>query len=155
MARRRWHVSDPGMAVVAAALVAAAVLGLRSVGWMQRLELAHYDHLMRRAAAGPPNDARIALVEVSEEDIQALGSWPLSDGTLARTIEILREAGARAIGVDIYRDLPVAPGSAELDAVFARNQRVVFPSKFADASSSGVEPPAALAGTQQVVSTRG
>jgi adenylate cyclase len=142
--------SDPGMAAVAAALVAAAVLGLRAVGWMQRLELAHYDHLARLAAAGPPNDARIALVEVSEEDIQALGSWPLSDGTLARTIEILSEAGARTIGVDIYRDIPVAPGSAELDAVFARNQRVVFPSKFADASSPGVAPPAALAGTQQV-----
>ncbi len=146
MARRRRQMDIP----VVAALVGAAVLGLRAAGWMQRLELAAYDHHVRLAATGPPTDARIALVEVSEEDIQALGSWPLSDATLARTIGILNDSGARAIGIDIYRDIPVAPGSAELDAVLARNRLVIFPSKLADAFSAGVAPPAALAGTQQV-----
>ena len=53
--------------------------------------------------AGP--DPRIVLVTITEQDIQTLGSWPLSDDVLAQTLESVARFGPRAIGVDIYRDL--------------------------------------------------
>ena len=99
------------LAVVgSAALVASAVLGFRTVGFLERMELAAYDHYVRLTAESPDLGGRIAIVKVTEEDIQALGQWPMSDGLLAQVIEKLQSFGARAIGFDIYRDLPVAPG---------------------------------------------
>jgi adenylate cyclase len=65
-------------------------------------------------------------------------------------LEFLGDAGARAIGLDIYRDIPVPPGTERLDAAFTANPRVIVPSKFADDRTGGVAPPAVLAGTDQV-----
>jgi adenylate cyclase len=84
----------------------------------------------------------VALVNVTEADIQQLGTYPLSDETLALAIERLEASGARAIGIDIYRDIPVPPGSEWLAERLADNPRIVFPSKFADATSTGVAAPA-------------
>jgi adenylate cyclase len=93
---------------------------------------------------------RVVVVEVSEQDIQELGTYPIPDGMLARLIAILSDAGARAIGLDIYRDIPVPPGTEELEAVFSSRPRVVVPAKLADEGAHGVGPPPALAGTDQV-----
>ena len=149
MARHRFGFEVLAVAG-AAGLVALGVLGARAAGWLERLELATYDHQAKLAASGPETDSRVVLIEVNERDIQTLGKWPLSDEMLARVIEIAGASGARAIGVDIYRDIPVPPGSEQLDAVLARDPRVIFIAKFGDDSASGVAPPAALAGTEQV-----
>ncbi|HEU5311412.1 MAG TPA: CHASE2 domain-containing protein, partial [Candidatus Eisenbacteria bacterium] len=115
-------------------------------------ELGTYDAFLRARAAARERgaDPRILIVTVTERDIQDLGAWPLPDGILARTIEALRALGPRAIGLDIYRDVPVPPGSADLDEALRRDQRVIVVTKFAEGSSSGVRPPAALQGTEQV-----
>jgi len=60
-------------------------------------------------------------------------------------LEFLTAAGARAIGLDIYRDIPVPPGTERLNAAFTANPRVIVPSKFADDRTHGVAPPAVLA----------
>ncbi len=148
---RRFKLAQPG--VVMTAVVVGMMIGmlvLRAGGWLQRAELAAYDHFAAQTAAGPANAARIVLVAVTEEDIQRLRIWPLSDEILAQALEILTEAGARAIGLDIYRDIPVPPGTERLNAVFTSNPRIIVPSKFADDRGMGVPPPAALAGTDQV-----
>lgn len=140
------------VASLVALAVAAAVIGLRAVKVLEPGELGTYDAFLRARAAARERgaDPRILIVTVTERDIQDLGAWPLPDGILARTIEALRALGPRAIGLDIYRDVPVPPGSADLDEALRRDQRVIVVTKFAEGSSSGVRPPAALKGTEQV-----
>jgi adenylate cyclase len=130
-------------------LVASVVLGARALGLLEFMELAAYDGYMRLRPWDSPADPRIVVVTVTERDVHAYG-WPLSDGILARTIEAVARDGAQAIGLDIYRDVPVPPGSESLDALLAREKRVVVVTKFAEGGSSGVQPPAVLKGTEQV-----
>jgi adenylate cyclase len=114
------------------------------------MELALFD---RQLEWIPPRDdapSRIAVVEVTERDIQELGRYPISDDDLARALEILTLAGARAIGIDIYRDIPTPPGTDHLREVLLRSPQVIAPTKFADEGAHGVAPPAYLAGTHQV-----
>src|SRR4051812_35575944 len=98
--------------------VAAVILVLRQSGWLQPAELAAYDALVLAWAGEQPSD-RILLVTASEADIGRYG-WPLPDGELAALLSRLTGWGARAIGVDIYRDRPVPPGDAELTKILQR-----------------------------------
>ena len=61
---------------------------------------------------------------IDEGDIAGLGSWPLTDETLDRALELIDAGGARVIGLDMYRDTPVPPGSDRLAATFARNGKI-------------------------------
>jgi len=130
------------------ALAAAAVLGARAAGWVEPLELALYDRLAvaRRAAAATPSE-RLLVVEITEADIREQGHWPISDDTLARAIEALLAAGARGVGLDLYRDLPVAPGVERLDALLRRDPRIVTVKKFGALDADGIAGPPALADT--------
>src|SRR5262245_22894606 len=140
------------VATLVAIAVAAAVIGMHRLRLLEAAELATYDAFLRTRATlldtGP--DPRVLLVTITERDIQEQGTWPLSDGVLARTIQALGALGPRAIGLDIYRDVPVPPGSAQLDQVLRQDRRVIVVTKFAEGSSSGVRPPAVLKGTEQV-----
>jgi adenylate cyclase len=151
MERARFWRNHPSLAALAiAALASLAVLGARQRGWLERLELAALDRQVEWISFGEARPVRVALVEVSEQDIQNLGHYPLSDADLALAIERISGSGARAIGIDVYRDIPVPPGTEKLTSVLTSQPRVIVPSKFADAGASGVGPPAALAGTPQV-----
>ena len=146
--------SLPGWVVpiVVALAVAAIVLGLRGLWLLEPAELAHYDRFLRIRAPGPDAmpDPRIVVVTISERDIQEQGTWPLSDAVLAQTLDALLALGPRAIGLDIYRDVPVAPGSLELDFILRGPQPVIVVTKFADGSSAGVAPPRVVKGTEKV-----
>lgn len=133
-----------------AILVGLSVLGLRSVGILEALELTAYDWYIRLQPSDPAPDSRIVIIAITERDIHEQGGWPLSDGALAQAVEILARYRPRAIGVDIYRDVPVPPGSRKLDAVLTRDRRVVVVMKFGERLSDGVPPPAALKNTDQV-----
>jgi adenylate cyclase len=149
--RRSFLQKHPVVTAFAIAFgVSLAVLSLRAQGWLQPLELVAFDHYVGRMPGRQDGHSRIALVEVSEQDIQKLGKYPIPDGEMARAITYLSEAGARGIGIDIYRDIPVPPGSAQLEAVLTGSPRVIVPSKFADEGHEGVGPPKVLAGSAQV-----
>ncbi|HSF01683.1 MAG TPA: adenylate/guanylate cyclase domain-containing protein [Solirubrobacterales bacterium] len=136
-------------ALAVALLVAGSVLGARALGLLESMELAMYDGFMRLRPPGPSRDPRVVVVTVSERDIQTYG-WPLADGILARAIEAIARHDPRAIGLDIYRDVPVPPGSEALDALLARDARVIAVTKFAEGGSTGVQPPRVLKGTERV-----
>jgi adenylate cyclase len=137
-------------ATFVAVLIGLALLGLRAGGLLEGLELGVYDWYMRLRPGDPPADQRIVLVTVTERDIPAQGGWPLSDGVLARAIDLIAHQEPRAIGLDMYRDVPVPPGTDALNAVLTRDRRVVAVTKFGEGASSGVRPPPVLAGTDQV-----
>ena len=131
-------------------LVSVAILGLRGCGNLESLELAGYDWFIRLRPSDPGADPRLVLVTITEQDIQALGSWPLSDDVLAQTLDFVTRFGPRAIGVDIYRDLPVPPGSERLQDFLRRNGRIIWVTKFGQGKMDGIPPPAALRGTENV-----
>ena len=133
-----------------ALMVTVLVLGVRSLTLLESIELTTYDGFIRVRPSDPPPDSRITLVTVTEADIPTSGGWPLSDNVLARVIEQIARHRPRAIGLDMYRDVPVAPGTEKLEQVLAAQPRVVAVMKFGEGASSGVRPPPVLKDTEQV-----
>lgn len=130
-------------------LMAAAVLLCRELAWLQPTELAAYDRLVA-AWAGRAPSGRILLASVTEADIGRYG-WPLRDAALAILLRHLTDWGARAVGVDIYRDRPLPPGSQALADLLAEHPEILWVYKLPDGSSQGVPPPPILAGTSRAV----
>ncbi len=69
-------------------------------------------------------DDRVVIIGIDEADIRAVG-YPVPDRVLADLITDLQAYKPRAIGVDIFRDLPVLPGTKELETIFAQNPQVI------------------------------
>ena len=104
--------------VLTGLLCGLVILGVRSTGQLQRLELNLYDWLLRSRPAAAASDSRITFITIAEDDIRRMGRWPIPDETLARALGLLLEHQPRAIGVDLYRDLEVPLGHDELTALF-------------------------------------
>jgi adenylate cyclase len=129
------------VAVVAIGLgVGAAFSAVRAAGWLEWADLRLYD-LGTRARVGRL-DTPITLVRIREEEIRAYG-YPLPDATLARALEQIAAAQPRAIGVDLYRDVPVgdADGRAALAALAERVPGLVFVEKLPEPGIAGVAAP--------------
>ncbi len=148
MERLREALQQPAViCFILANVVFLLLLAARHGGALVPLELISYDQMLRSrpdAAA----DSRIVLIEETEEDIHRYG-YPLSDEKLAAALERLTAYHARAIGVDIYRDIPVAPGEARLASILKRNPNIIWVSKFSG-DQRAVAPPRVLVGTEQV-----
>lgn len=142
---RRWS-KEPGLIALPLLCIAvfSALVYLRAGGHLQNLTLALYDMFLglRPAAAHP--DPRITLVRVTESDIRELGEWPLSDRTLARILDALGASQPAVVGLDIYRDRPVPPGSDALQARLQRRSDVVMINKFGADGSLAVAAPAVM-----------
>ncbi len=137
--------------LLAAAVFLALALGwLRQAGHLQFLELAARDLFLSlhpgTLTAPPP----LTLVLISEADIQRIGNWPLTDDQLVRVLRRILAQNPRVIGLDIYRDLPVPPGTEALSDLFAGESRIIGIEKFPAPGSRGIAPPAALANTTRV-----
>ncbi len=132
-----------------AAGVAGCVVILRVAGLLQSLELAALDQLFRLRPSAPV-DSRIVIVSIDDADLNQVRAWPLSDALMAEVLEKINAYQPRAIGLDIYRDLPVGPGEAELQRVFQTLPHLVGIEKIADDVSFGVSPPETLKQQNQV-----
>ena len=123
------------------------LLGIRFAGMLQPLELAAYDLFFQWR---PPEevDPRIVIVEINESDIQKYNS-PISDATLTKLLNLIKQQKPRAIGLDIYRDLPVEPGHQDLVALFKTTPNLIG-IRTVVGTQSGVAPPPALEKLNQV-----
>lgn len=102
---------------LASIIVTGLLLALRQIGGLQSLELVAFDHMVRlKADQGP--DPRLLVVEVTEEDIRSQREWPMSDQTMASLLSQLQKHNPKAIGLDIYRDIPQGQGQAALKKAF-------------------------------------
>jgi len=134
-------------AVFASGIVFFAIIGLRSAGYLEHLELLAYDWFIRLHPVNSESSSPVVIIEVTEDDIQKQGSWPLTDETLAQALDILNRYKPRTIGVDIFRDLHVPPGSMRLDSILIENQSIIVVMKFGD---NGVPPPQAISETDRI-----
>ena len=130
--------------------VGIAVLLLRMTSVLEPWELLAYDWSMKTRPSVRALDSRIMLIGITEQDIQAMGRWPLTDATLARVLDKLLQHQPRAIGIDIYRDIPVPPGQKALESVLATHPNIIMVMKFGRDAHARVNPPAVLRGTDRV-----
>jgi adenylate cyclase len=139
-----WALLRAPLAQVALAALAvfAAVAGLRALGVFELLELPVYDLLVRRRMEPDAGALPVTIVRIREADHERYG-FPLDDETLARALEHLLAAGPRAIGIDLYRNLPEPPGTETLRKVWRASPRIVGLLKFGEGDEV-VHPPPGL-----------
>jgi adenylate cyclase len=122
--------------------------GLRMDGILQPMELLSYDYLLSLRKDSLQNTP-IVLIRETEEDIQRYGH-PLSDAILADSLEKLLAAGANVIGVDKYRDLPVAPGTEKLNSLLTKHNNIIWIFFVGDNRQAGIDPPTILNNSAQI-----
>ncbi|MEB3828152.1 CHASE2 domain-containing protein [Phormidium sp. CCY1219] len=109
---------------MSAPTVAVVAIALNSTGLFQLLEWATLD-LFFQLRPSEPIDPRIVIVTIDESDITKIGQWPIPDAVLAEAIENIKQQQPKVIGMDLYRDLPVEPGHAELVQVFESTPNLI------------------------------
>ena len=136
-------------ALIVANLVALMLLSLRETGWLQSLELSAYDTLVTFFAGSQQSD-RVVLVVTTEADINRFG-YPIRDKDLAAVLARVFAGGPNAVGVDLYRDLPMPPGNEELQAIQRAHDNLYWVFKLPDAGNIGIPPPPVLRDTGREV----
>lgn len=86
-------------------------------GSFQLLEWATLDQFFRLRPLEQP-DSRLAIVSIEQSDINHLGTWPIPDAILADLIEKINQQSPRAIGLLMYRDIPIDPGDDQLIDIY-------------------------------------
>ncbi|WP_228041664.1 CHASE2 domain-containing protein [Planktothrix mougeotii] len=131
-------------------VITASVIALQSTGFLQLLDWATFDQFVRWRPLEPP-DSRIVIVTIDEPDLKKLGQWPIPDAILAQLIEKIKLQNPIAIGLDIYRNLPVQPGHEDLIKVFKTTPNLVGVEKVVeDQNRASIEPPPILKDKDQV-----
>lgn len=102
----------------------AILFAVRQLGGLQTLELLAYDQMLRWRK-DTSIDPRLLIVTIGEEDIRKF-KWPISDAAIAEVLRKLQAFKPRAIGLDIYRDIPVEPGHDELLAQLKQPNTIVI-----------------------------
>ncbi len=153
--QRLWH-TQILISVLLAHIVFALILGVRSLGYLQALELTAYDFMLSQQSQQQVIDDRISMVWLTDADQRAWG-WPLSDEYLVRLLETLLAHKPRVIGLDLYRDMPVPAHKGEAYARLTRllrdNANIIGIMKFGAKDGRGaadVAAPPALEGTDQI-----
>ncbi|PSB32081.1 CHASE2 domain-containing protein [Chlorogloea sp. CCALA 695] len=128
-------------------VVTSVVVGVRQQGALETWELAASDSLQRlRPLEGA--DPRLLVVTITEADIQA--QFPrqgsLSDRTLEQLLMVLEQYQPRAIGLDIYRDVPVGVAYPNLTKYLQKSDNFIGLCKISDPSTNnpGIAPPPEL-----------
>src|SRR4028119_1185224 len=145
---KQWTQQERQVLVTAAG-VTGAVIALRLIGILQSSEFAALDQLFRLRPPEPVDD-RIVIVEINEKDIQEVGQWPIPDQVMADLLVKLNSYQPRAIGLDIYRDLPVEPGHEEFIKACKTIPNLIGIEKLQDKTSLGITSPQVLDQRNQV-----
>ncbi|MBT9315644.1 CHASE2 domain-containing protein [Leptothoe spongobia] len=104
--------------------VTIAVILANSFGVFNLLEWAVRDQFFRLRPLVAMSD-QVVVVTIDEPDIKSLGDWPITDEVLAQLLVAVRDQNPRVIGLDLYRDLPEAPGHDELLEVFKTTPNLI------------------------------
>jgi CHASE2 domain-containing sensor protein/CheY-like chemotaxis protein/nitrogen-specific signal transduction histidine kinase len=100
--------------------VALGISLVQSLGGFNLLEWEFRDLCFRlqTETSKTKNASNIVIVTIDEQDIQSVGNWPIPDEALADLLSKIRDQEPSAIGMDLYRDMPVGKGYEKLEAVF-------------------------------------
>ncbi|WP_174627012.1 CHASE2 domain-containing protein [Candidatus Methylobacter favarea] len=117
-------------------------------GFFQNLELSAYDRMLSLQSAAPYNPP-ITLITITDDDLIRLQRSAIPDGTLFDILIKLIAYHPRAIGVDLYRDIPLPPHTDKLEELLKEHSEIIVARKYGDAASGGISPPAYLLNPDQ------
>ncbi|MDJ0616773.1 MAG: CHASE2 domain-containing protein [Calothrix sp. MO_192.B10] len=149
MLRNFWRERDLNSQVrhidiIAGVLTIGFIIATRWFGAFQFLELSVFDKFMQSRPLENP-DERILIVGINEDDIRNIGQYPIPDGKIASLLEELKTHQPIAIGLDIYRDFAVPPGTSKLINSFKTTKNLIGVEKIIpDISGKTVNPPPKL-----------
>jgi CHASE2 domain-containing sensor protein len=135
--------------LVASFAVTGLTIGIRYLGLLQAWELNAFDTAIRLRPAEKP-DSRLLIVTVTEADVSAQkrsqepSRGSLSDESLTKLVEKLEVHQPIAIGLDIYRDYPVAKAYPTLAAKMRNKDSQILgvcKASEPEAGDAGVAPP--------------
>ncbi|NEO97923.1 MAG: CHASE2 domain-containing protein [Symploca sp. SIO2E9] len=129
--------------------VTLALILLRFLGILQSSEFAALD-LLFRLRTPEVVDERIVIVGIDETDIDKVGQLPISDQVITQLLKKLDSYQPRAIGLDIYRFQPVAPGQEELAKAVETIPNLIGIEQLGDNTNLGVPTLPVLRQHQQV-----
>lgn len=127
-------------------VVTGLILGVRSLGILQPLELWAFDRLLTLRPTELP-DNRFLIITINEADIQAQDSdrrrSSLSDQAFNQLLNRIEPHQPRAIGIDVYRDFAADSQYPTLIAHLRQNKHLVAICKGSDAKydPTGIAPP--------------
>ena len=105
--------------------------------WTRALDLLVYDHHVRSSAQAPAKD--VVMVAIDDASLQAIGEWPWSRAFHAEAIDLLYDAGAKAVAYNLVfthaREEDVAGDLALKDTLY--RHPVVLPVYMEEAEVSG------------------
>ena len=143
----------PRSALVLGLLATTVVGGLKALGetnlpgrgWLQGMEFAAYDGMIRLK---PPQsaDPRIVVVGITEDDLDRYQT-PLPDEILAQVLSTLQSYQPRVIGLDLYRNTEHPPGTEALAEQWSAPNLVGI-LELGTGDKNYVPPPPALPGEQ-------
>ena len=125
--------------IISCIVVTGTLLGVRHLGWFQPLELHIFD-VMVRLRPDAVADPRLLIVTITEQDINTIEKWPISDRTLAKAIAEIARLEPIAIGIDMIRNTPYEPGNAELVTQW-KNPKVIPITFIGNSQQEQVPPP--------------
>ncbi|WP_013324738.1 CHASE2 domain-containing protein [Gloeothece verrucosa] len=126
--------------------VTIPILLLRNSGLLQELEWGMLDQFFRWRLT-EPIEKRVVVVTIDESDLKKIGTWPIPDLSLAQAITNIKAQNPQAIGLDLYRDLPVEPGHNNLIKLFQSTPNLFGIEKVVE---NPIAPPAILSERGQV-----
>ncbi|MDZ7951231.1 CHASE2 domain-containing protein [Nostoc sp. DedQUE09] len=127
---------------VALTVIVGQSLGLFNLPeWKIRDEWVRQRSSQAMPMAGYAYADEIVIVTIEERDIQSVRKWPVPDWALARLLEKIRAQQPRAIGLDLYRDLPEGSGHEQLVQVFRNTPNLIGVEKI---TGERVNPPPEL-----------
>lgn len=119
-----WQIRRLGGILAISCGISTLVITVSMTGILQPLEWFAFDQFLRWHATKKV-DSRFLIITIDEKDLRELGEWPISDSKIAHVLSELQQHQPRAIGIDIYRDLPVGTGREDLKVAFERNPKVI------------------------------
>lgn len=139
-----------GLICLSTVIVTSILWTVRTNRWLQFWELAAYDQYFRWRPS-EPIDERILIVGISESDIKAVGKWSIPDQVLAKALQNVQKHAPAAIGLDLYRDMPIPPGHEELNQVFLSTPNIIgIEKKIDNDQGNAIAPPTVLQNLNQV-----
>lgn len=143
---KQTFLSPQLISLIISFIVTSFLLLLNETGCFQVLEWLIFDQYFRLRPEEKV-DSRLLIVTIDEPDLSQLRQWPLSDQLLADALNRIKQHNPRVIGLDLYRDFPIPPGTSALEAIFGTTPHLFGVEKV---GGTPVPPPPTLAQQDRV-----
>jgi adenylate cyclase len=141
---QKFYLNPQIFKVAIATSVLSILLSLSGI--FQSAEWSLWDHYFRWRSH-EAKDPDVVVVTIDEQDSAIHSEWPISDALLAELLEKVRAQEPRAIGLNLFRNLPIGAGKEELQEVFRTTPNLIAAKKMVGTT---VAPPEILEAKNQI-----